>query len=666
MKRRLPNALVLILTWCLGLGGLSLWAGRLTTDFQQSSVLLAYGSVHLVLALLLVSLRPWARRVGLVGFGLLALTAAGHLVVSGATWSRFGLLVFDLYSLGYLLAPSTRELFRGGRPSLSLVGAAPVLLLVGAAVACGLGGVPTPITLGLLSGLVLLYSGSQGRALRWLSANFAPPPPELAQEEGEPVRFRAARQARLAGEWAQAEVLLEGLRKARGVRILHGLNDLERIQATTSNLARVVLDADYEPTPVEASAIAVSCREADPSLFRSLVERRAELIDDLLADAVGQQSCFSLELRTALTTLSGRHVTFNAEPNYRRWWRLQGARQRGDQALRWLVVRLWEAECFAAAEIVAAEVDPTYAAAATAAYAFAELRERLGEPGWLAERKVTLALSAGIADSMGWLLLDGPLGRNAVQLAKLHEQRRSLIQGMRQAWGAYPSGGGTAIPWLLHLLTDLPLRQVRWPRRFDRAWALRRFAIERYEGLLVAGARAAAEEMWEISAQTYAEAARTCPERSAAPYNRAFALMELGSHAQAEQLLLELARRESDEPFWWLRLGDCRRGQGDFRGALAAYHQVLEREGMGGRVALRVGLTLAAEGKHQVAERFLDAAVDQIDDPEMIQRLAAVLESEGAYTLAQRYEERAFNDALERGDHEWRGDDSEDEGEAVL
>lgn len=669
MKRRLPNALVLILTWCLGLGGLSLWAGRLTPDLQQSALLLSYGSVHLLLALLLVSLRPWARRVGLVGFGLLSLTAIGHLVFSGPTWSRVGLLVFDLYSLAYLLAPSTRELFRGGRPSLSLAGAAPVFLLVSAAVTCGLSGLPTPFTLGLLSGLVLLYTATQAPAWRWLSANFAPPPPELAEgaeAQSEQLRFRAARQARYVGEHTQAEAILEGLRKARGVRILQGLNALDRVTQSPGSLARVVLDADYEPTPAEANAIAASCKDTPPTLIRTLVEGRAELIDDLLADAVAPRSCFFLELRPALTTLTGRHVTFNAEPSYQRWWRLQGARQRGDQALRWLVIRLWEAECFAAAEVVAAEVDPVYAAAATAARAFAELRERLGESGWLSERKATLALSAGLADRMGWLLLDVSLGRNAVQLAGLHEQRRGLIQGLRQAWEAYPNGGGTAIPWLLHLLTDLPLRQVRWPGRFDRSWATRRFAVERYEGLLVAGARAAAEEMWEVAAQTYAEAARTCPERSAAPYNRAFALMELGSHAQAEQLLLELARRESDEPFWWLRLGDCRRGQGDFRGALAAYHQVLEREGMGGRVALRVGLTLAAEGKHQVAERFLDAAVEQIDDPEMIQRLAAVLESEGAYTLAQRYEERAFNDALERGDHEWRGDDSEDEGEAVL
>ncbi|MBL4846004.1 MAG: hypothetical protein JKY65_10795 [Planctomycetes bacterium] len=663
MNRRLPNAFVLILTWCIGLGGLSLWAARLSTEFEQSGILLAYGSVHLLLAVLLISLRPWARWVGLVGFALLAAAATGHLLLSGASWSRFGLLIFDLYSLIYLLAPSTRELFQGGRPTLSVLGAAPVLLLVGAAVVCGLGGVETPWTLGLLSSLVLAYSAGQGKAWRWLSANYAPPPLELA--EGERVRFRAARQARYAGEWAQADALLEGLRKARGVRVLAGLTALDRARERSASLARIVFDSEYEPSQAEVSKITAACRDADLELLRSMVEERAELIDDLLDDAVAPRSCLFLELRPALTLLTGRHVTFNPEPAYRVWWREHGPRQRGDQALRWLVVRLWEAECFAAAEVVAAHVDPIYAEAAKSAQAFAELRERLGESGWLTERKITLALSAGIADSMGWLLLDGTLGRNAVQLAGLHERRRNLIQGLRLAWEAYPGGGGTAIPWLLHLLTDLPLRQVRWPRRFDRAWAARRLAVERYEGLLVAGARAAAEEMWEIAERTYAEAGRVLPERSAASYNRAFALMECGRHAQAEQLLLELARRESDEPFWWLRLGDCRRGQGDLRGALAAYHQVLEREGMGGRVALRVGLTLAADGKHDVAERFLDAAVEQIDDPEMIQRLAAVLESEGAYTLAQRYEERAFNDALERGDHEWRGDDSDDDAEAV-
>lgn len=663
MIRRLPNALLLILVWCLGLGALSAWAAPFQSEPRRSGLLLAYGALHLVLALFLVSLRPLARRLSLAGFGALALAAAGQLVVEGATWTRLSLIGFDLYALLYLLAPSTRELFSGGRPRLSLLGALPTLGLLALALGCGAAGLSTPLCLAVLATGAVCHAWGSSRLWRLLATFASGTPAELAEEER--VCFRAARRARWRGEQSKAEGLLEGLRKARGVRILRGLVALDRTDRQPGTLARLVFDLDYVPGASEARALAEACEAASPAELRALVERRAELIDDVLADAGQSRSCFFLELPLVLSRLSGRLATINPESAYRRWWRREGPRQRGDQALRWLVLRLWEAKCFEGAASVAVHVDPVYALAGESARAFAELGERIGQPGWLGERKETLALSSGLAESMGWLLLDGSLGRNAVQLSQLRDRRRDLIQGLRAAWGAYPVAGSAAIPWLLHLLTDLPLRGIRWPSRFDRLWGARRLVVERYEGLLVAGARAAAEEMWEVAEQTYAEAARLLPERSAAHYNRAFALMELGRHASAEGLLLELARRESDEPFWWLRLGDCRRGQGDLRGALAAYQQVLEREGMGGRVALRVGLTLAADGNHQVAERFLDAAVEQIDDPEMIQRLAAVLESEGAYTLAQRYEERAFNDALERGDHEWQGDDSDDTGEAV-
>ena len=663
MIRRLPNSLLLILVWCLGLGALSAWAAPFQGEPRQSGLLLAYGAIHLLLALFLVSLRPFARRLSLAGFCALALAAAGQLLFEGATWVRCSVLVFDLYALLYLLAPSTRELFTGGRPRLSPLAALPTLLLLGLASACGAAGASTLWTLAILATGAVCYAWGKVRIWRFLAAHCSGTPAELAEEER--VCFRAARRARWRGERSKAEGLLEGLRKARGVRILRGLIALDRVERSPGTLARVVLDLDYDPGAAEARAIGEVCLASTPAELRAMVERRAELIDDLLADAVQAPSCAYLELPFVLPRLSGRLATINPEPAYRRWWRREGPRQRGEQSLRWLVLRLWEAKCFAAAAAVAAHVDPVYALAGESARAFAELSERIGEPGWLGARKETLALSAGLAESRGWLLLDGSFGRNAVKLSSLRDRRRDLIQGLRAAWEAYPVAGSAVIPWLLHLLTDLPLRAIRWPARFDRLWGARRLAVERYEGLLVAGARAAAEEMWEVAEQTYAEAARLQPERSAAHYNRAFALMELGRHAPAEGLLLELARRESDEPFWWLRLGDCRRGQGDLSGALAAYQQVLEREGMGGRVALRVGLTLAADGNHQVAERFLDAAVEQIDDPEVIQRLAAVLESEGAYTLAQRYEERAFNDALERGDHEWKGEDSDDQGEAV-
>jgi tetratricopeptide (TPR) repeat protein len=674
VKRRLPTHLLTILFWCAAWGGISLWtaaSGDLAPE--RRAWLAGLGLSHLGLLGGLWALRPWARWLGGAAFAALAVFAGTQLALAGFSGMRLGCVFFGVWSSWYLFSGSTRDLF-GGRNvgAISLQGIAPLgILVLGAAVIAGLGLSRGPtFVLGVV--LVLTYLVGEERMRAWLAVYLAPRPEEL---KGDDWRcFQHARRARLAGDFARCEQLLGKLsgdlrETSRAARILAGLATLDRAAAGVS-LATIVLcgDGERERDPQLDAALAKWVELATPAEILEPVRARAQLIDLLLEDAADPRSCFALEFATALGSLTGEHFVTNAEQGYARWWREQRERQTEAGAYRWLVVRAWRAESYLASVVLArredlgAKPEATLIAAADLARTFAEASTRLTEPAWRESEHDRLVLAVSLADGMGWLLLDAPYleKRGVVRLSGRIDERRALIERARNLWEEFPHDAGPTARWLLHLLTDAPVRSLRRRLRFDRYWSTRGTRQQEHERAFLGGLAAAAEQMWDVAAASFSQAVALAPERTTPLYNQAYALLESQRHDEAQPLLSELTRREPDESFWWLRLGDCLRQQGDLHAALEAYGKAVEQEGLGGRVALRLGLALVADGQEQEAERFLDAALEQVNEPGLTEQLAAVLEAEGAYDLARRYHHRAFLQQLERKDS-W---DMDDEGDA--
>ena len=141
--------------------------------------------------------------------------------------------------------------------------------------------------------------------------------------------------------------------------------------------------------------------------------------------------------------------------------------------------------------------------------------------------------------------------------------------------------------------------------------------------------------------------------------------MQLERHAEAEAVLRRLVALDREDAAWWLRLGDCRRMQGKLQEAIRAYAVVLELEGLEERIALRLGVALAADGHEAHAESFLDAALGKVANADVLEELAAMLEAEGAYDLAARYSRRAFMEGLGRPE-EWKDDEDPSEGDVSV
>lgn len=659
-SRRLPSHLLCILLWCGVWGVWSLRAATGSADPATQGFLAAVGGVHLLLLLGLWTLRSWARWLGTGAFLAVATYAAYDMATGSVSLMRAGQLCFNLWAAVYLCSSTTRDLFRGpGVGSISVQSVAPlgVLLLAVAGVAALQ--LPRGVTLVLGGLLAVTYLVFEERLHAWLAVLLAPRPAGLDPDQAR--LFRAARRARLRGEAANCARLLKELpAESRAVGILRGLLQLD-LARRDPGLAGVILHSEHAPNPARDRLLAERLVEVPLAELEARVSARAELIEALLADAEDARSCFALELGSALGALSGEHFLTNPEQGYRRWWGEQSEHQQGPAALTWLVARCWRAERYRAAAALTqriaeerpeGEEGPSLREAAGLARAFAEASTQLTDPAWREREQDTLALAVGLSDGMGWLLLDSPYleQRGVVRLGERFRARQRLISVARQVWERYPSDAGPTARWLLHLLTDAPGRLLRRRERFDRYWERCGARREEHERAFLAGVRGAAEQMWEVAAASFARAAELEPGRTTPRYNRAACLMQAGQHEPAEEILEALATSEPDESFWWLRLGDCRRQRGNTKGALAAYDKAVAQEGLGGRVALRLGLTLVADGQVQAAERFLDAALEQADEPGLTEQLASVLESEGAYDLARRYHHKAFLQQLEQKD----------------
>lgn len=663
-----------ILLWSLTWTGLALHQ-LMAEGAARSPLVVGVGALHLVLFLGLATLRPWARWLGVFSFGGGALWITAQLAAGGGPLLWVCALLFCLWATSYLLSTTTRDLVEEpgiGWPSLQSL--APMgILVLGATVIWAL---RLPWGVSLMAGavFVLTYLVIEERLHAWISVYLSPRPREFRDEDEHWRLFRDARRARLRGDLAGARRLLERLplavlRRSRATRVLSGLIALDAARRSPpgsgpSELARVTLAGEHaggQSTSEQDAALAEWIKDAELDALLRPLRMRASLIEGLLEDAADARSSFALQSGSALSLLSGEHFVTNVELGFRRLWRAERERQTGERGLRWLALRAWRAERYASAHALAqraAQEAPGEEKAAqlvsitALALTFSQASSRMTDPRWREAEHERLLLATSLADSMGWLLMDSPHfeQRGVVHLASRFAERRALLVAVRELWDEFPTEAGATARWLLHLLADVPISGLRRRARFDRQWSQLAAGHEGYERGLISGMRASAEGMWEVAANTFEAAAAAAPQRTSAAYNHAFSRIELGEHERAEAILLDLTEREPNEAFWWLRLGDCRRQRGALAEALSAYSEAVKKEGLGGRVALRLGLTLVADGKPEEAERFLNAALDQANEPELIEQLAAVLEAEGAFDLARRYHHKAFLQQLERAD----------------
>jgi len=660
VARRVPNDLYWIALWAVGAGLFLLADSAADAGSAGGLVEAAGGALLLAVVPGLLRLQRWARVAGALVLAALGATAAAALFRDEVTTRRVLTVVMSGYATVYLLAGSTRRLFGEGGPArLTLQGAAPVLLATGALAALAAAGLPRPVVLGLAGAGVLVYLVSARSWDRRLSLLLTPRPPGLDPAAWR--RFRRARAARVRGDLDDAAARLEALGDDPVVALERDLLALDRARRE-GGLERVVLDAEFEPRPSEARRIAAACREAD---LEALLTRRAELIDRLVADAADPRSCFAFEYEHALEALTGVVFVNNPESQFRRWWAERRVAQAGPAGLRWLVFRLWKAECPDAALAVAARTDDELLQAAAGLARLLDSPDGTPPPvDRLEELVLLLALPPQVADGLGLFLVDDALvvRHGPAWVRAVTGLRRRLVDWLRQAWADCPEDVWLEASWLLRHLTGAPLRLVRARARFERWWAARRAAQERFEESMARGVAAAAEEAWQVAEAAFARAAEAWPERTCAPYDRACALLALGRADEALPLLQRLAEAEPKEGRWRRRLGDALANVGRLDEAAATYQRAMELGELEPKEpAAERGLRLAAEGKADEARELLDKVTADAD-PADLDRVVLELESRGEYELARRYQDRAFRRALQR--REAQGfDPDEDEGE---
>lgn len=700
MARRVPNDIYWLGLWCVLWGTSRLTGAAALADERAQALQAVEGAVALLVAWGLVRVRAWARPAGAALLGLTCLTGAARLG-GGLDGLAAGQLLLGGWGLLYLLAPSTRAVFAASpRARPTLLGAGPAVLVT--VCALGLGLVPLPgwaqasVAVALVVGWTLTQERLGRLAGVWLAAR-----PDGLDRDGR-RRLRRARLARLRGDLAAAEAALAPLPPGRAVGVLRGLVAADRARRQ-GGLARLVVDARHEPTSREAAAIAREARAAD---LEGLVAARAALIDGLVEDAVDARSVFALEATGALERLGGERFTHNAEARWHAWWAAR--RPRDGDGLRWLVARLWEADCLEAAAAVGARAaDPLLGEATGLAWLVGGGARRPGSDEATDEVVERLATLPALADGLGALHADGDLfaARGAEAARRATGRRRALVGALLDLWSAHPEASVQAA-WLLHLLTSAPPTALGAPDDLRRWWAERAEGQRRYEEALCEGLEAAGRDAWAEAEAAFARAEPGWPGRSAAAWNRALALVTLGRAAEAEPILRRLCEDDPERPGRWRRLADCLRLLGRDADAAAAAARVeqaeeaeeaeapgrrgrreVEADGPEGeapdeaelhgaddgdepeRPARRgrpgadeptfaLGLRLAAAGREEEARRLLDGAVEATRDRERLSRLVADLEAQGSYELAEHYQYEAVVRSL--GQEE----DGEDERDA--
>ncbi len=651
-RTKLPSDLATVLLLGLLLSGFSLWAGAGASDpgFRWASV--GAGVVGLTVCAGLYRLKPWSRLAAGTGFAALCLFSAASTLLLGFTLLRILRVLLCAWCAAYLFSPSTARLFVVARPfridpagiaSLACI-SAPAIFLLWALPAAGL-----PVwasLLAMITYLAVYASVLEAPIDRRLSLLFAPRPTDL--DDAAWRAFQAARAARLRGDRARARALLAPLPSGRSVDVL---NDLLAMDDATAGggLGRILYDADYEPPAADRPAVLESLRDTHPA---TLAERRARLIDGLLADAADPRSTFGVEMVATLERMTGLIFPSNEELRFREWWATARANGTGEQAALWLVARLWNAECPDAAEEVARlSEDPRLILATRLASVIEETTKRPPDVERILARKDATYLTLDIADEVGLYLLDSPVLKmdGPAAVADIVRQRTALVDFLVRFWEVYETDAGVEVPWILHCMVGAKVHLLRARARFARWWETERATFDRFDRAIVAGLRAAAEEDWEAAETAFTEAQATWPRRLCAGYNRAVSILKQERFADAERILLRLTAQRPKEALFWIRLGDCRRKQNRNTEALDAYREAAKLGNVGQDLAARLGVALAEQGKEEEATRTLDRALGPNPDADDLEEISTLLESAGAFSLAQKYRDAALEKNLEKG-----------------
>ncbi|MEK6234894.1 MAG: hypothetical protein N2C14_09295, partial [Planctomycetales bacterium] len=410
-------------------------------------------------------------------------------------------------------------------------------------------------------------------------------------------------------------------------------------------LHRIIFEPRFSPTQDDRESVLLDCRHAD---LQELIEKRNQLIDDLVEDAADRQSVFGSEFSVTMEKLTGLTFVSNSEFCFREWWDRSREKCTGQLTLIWLVIRLWEAQCLQAAEIVAERTgDVMLAETAKLSRMLDEAPDEEFDLDRFVDRARSFCVFPDAADQLEVLQLDSPFaslpGHETVpdQL----ELRVAMVDLLTQIQSEYAEGDCIEPRWLLFHLTGCDRRTIRSMARFHAWWKKIRAVEWDFDERMAAGLRAAEEEEWEEAEQAFAEAQQLCPPRAAGPYNRALVLIQMERLPEAEDLLENLVRESPDKPDPWKWLGDCRRKLGRNQEALEAYHKASELGEEDEELALRIALTMDLEGDEEAAATMAISALG--DDADALEEAASILESEGAYQLALRLREHAFRQGLD-------------------
>lgn len=662
---RFPGNLLWIIFWLLFVGALALLVVALSPSRPVRILYGAFSALYLIAAVGLYRLQHWGRVLG----GVILLLGAGLMFLSllkGFTSSKLFRGLMNLYWGAYLFLPSTRRLFEGSAGARftlqgclsQVVWVVPLTALVVAAVTLKIppwAGITATLVIVIAYGVLL-----EDRVNRWIAARFSPRPEDLEPAAWRAVR--AAQQARLEGDFDRAERLAAPLPLSLTVRALRGLLVMDRA-LRSEGLRRAIYDSTWI-APAEARERLLE--ESRSSDLDALVAERAALVDDLLEDEARPRSFFAEEADERIQKITGQLFLSNPVFQHREAWARRRPSCSGARARTWLTVRLWDAQAPEAAQEAAAGAgDAALQEIASLSFRLDQAARGLFNEEWVAENSLNLCLLPIPADAARLLYLDSPylgvLGSEAVA-ARL-SARLELVSRLRSLRDEYPAESWIEVPWLIAQLTgDTGGRRTR--AKFEKWWASRRAAQAVFDGAFISGLDAARRDDWESAERHFAEAERCWPERTCAVYNRALALLQLDRHREAEEIFARLAAAEPDEAVFWMRTGDARRLQGRGATAIEAYRKAARLGGLEEEVALRLGLTLAAEGREDEAERELDAATSGEADAEQLEQLAAFLESEGVYRLASRYREQAFQRRL--GEKPTGDEEEDEEGDATA
>ena len=646
---------VVVQAWCLIGSARLFWISGEAETFGARWFLAGVAGLYLVLALALF--RNWLEIRWAVG-AVFAADAAYSLALPAVAPVLFLLwaplrdlwILLSFWLAVHLLGLSSvgrrtgtqhaRAHFDAAGFTARLIGLALVFGLAKAVVEFGL----APWLPAVVSVLVVLVYGvaAKERVRRGLSFLLARRPGDLTRA-GWRV-FRQAWSARTEARLDEAASLLVDLPDSRSVSVLKSLVVLDRTQRE-GLLERLVFDAAFVPTKSQRTRVAAHCTRID---LAALLDERTALLDTLLAGAEVDFPPLNEEIEYAVEQVTGRS-TAHGLAAVREWWEGVRPKPGTPDAWVWLVARLWSAECLSAAERVASRTqDALLGEAASLARMLEEWPAKQWPLEWTESRSWNLCLIPSFGDNLGLLLVDGPfindygLGPVADRLTL----RLELVRTLQNLWSKYERELAVEVPWLLFHLTGRRVRDLQTPTCFHAWWAPQAEAQERFDRTFESGLRAVARRDWSEAAEAFGEASAAWPARTCALYNQATALMQVRQYAAAEPILRRLTESEPKEPLWWKSLGEClmklRRGEE----ALKAFDQTaLDGAGLD-VVAVRRGVTLAMEGRDDEAESALSSAVGPDPDVDTLEELSSLLESEGAYGLAQRYRERAFYKGL--------------------